>query len=109
MSIHNENAILSFAISGQALKQVQELVLFDDKVILLLSPEISGERNIACYSLSGNKMWLIASPIRVHPQHETYYVGLCFQYGKLLAYSKDGVEYDISLETGNFNQHELVK
>lgn len=104
-----ENVSFEFGNTNCKINGVEKAVLYKDKVVLLLSPHLSEERNIECYDLDGKLLWIVAAPIRVLTQNKTYFVGLTLQNEKLIAYSLDGVEYNISFESGLFNEYELVK
>jgi len=104
-----ENAIFTFADIDQNIEGISKVIIWKNKIIILLEPHLFGERNVKCYDFFGKLIWTIQNPIRVHPQYETYFVGLTIRDEKLLTYSDDGVEYDVSIETGSFNKHMLVK
>ncbi|MCB0700549.1 MAG: hypothetical protein H6551_01145 [Chitinophagales bacterium] len=103
------NAELVFTINNQTIEGILNILVIQGMLVLLLDNTLYGESNVLCYSFKGDLIWTISNPVRVHSEYETYFVGTAFQEGKLLVYSKDGVEYDVSLETGTFNKYELVK
>ena len=102
-------AILTFADTNQSIEGISKIILLHDKFFVLLDPHLFGERNVKCYGATGGLVWTIADPIRVHDKYETYFVGMTIQDKRLLVYSRDGMEYDVSFETGLFNKYLLVK
>lgn len=105
------NSTLTFATSEQGIeiKGISELILFQDRLVLLLNPRSSGEKNIQCFDLAGKLIWTIADPVRVQPLFETYFVGMAIRNDNLFIYSKDGVEYEVAIDTGDFNKYVLIK
>lgn len=104
----NKN-MLMFKKTGNEVKGVIKILVWDNKLVLLLDDSLYGERNIKCYSIQGELIWSIEQPIRVYKQYPTFFVGITFQDDKLLAYSENGFEYDVSIEKGSFNKYVLVK
>ena len=84
------------------------LVLTNSIIVLVNADELSSDRNIFGYDAGGFLKWQIPAPDVLHSQY--YYTSIYLSPSKeLQAYSKNGVEVTIDVETGEIIHKELIK
>lgn len=77
-------------------------------ITLLDSIKMNSERNIICFDLSGNIIWQIEQPDKLHESN--YYISLDkLSDFELIAFTISGVEAVIDINTGKILSKSLTK
>jgi hypothetical protein len=84
-------------------------MLFKNKIILHIEPKDElCDRNIFCYNLNGKLEWIVQSTPRIHDKN--YFMKIYSNTdNELMAYSLNGIEVTIDLNTGIIIKQELIK
>jgi len=88
---------------------IQEVLIIGKYIIVLVtSTQMTGDRNVYCYEFNGNLKWQIENPDKIHSTN--YYTSIYLSINnELQAYSKNGVEYTLSVDNGTILKKELIK
>jgi len=87
---------------------IEKILLYEELIVILIkSNELVNNRNIFCYDVNGAFLWQIPNAVELHSRND--FTGVYVQDENLYAYNRNGVEYKIEKNTGNFLGSQLIR